>query len=53
MAPPAIASPSHEEIASLAYRIWESEGRPEGHALEHWIEATNRLQGERSAICRP
>lgn len=35
---------SHDEqqeqhIRELAYRIWESEGRPEGQAIRHWHEA--------------
>jgi DUF2934 family protein len=28
-----------DEIRSIAYGIWEREGRPEGHALEHWQKA--------------
>jgi hypothetical protein len=26
----------NDEIRHIAYGIWEREGRPEGHALEHW-----------------
>lgn len=26
-------------IAETAYRIWESEGRPSGRDVEHWLEA--------------
>ena len=28
-----------EEIRLIAYRIWEEEGRPHGHDLEHWRNA--------------
>ncbi len=28
-----------EEIRSLAYSIWESEGYPTGRDLEHWLTA--------------
>jgi len=28
-----------DEIRNIAYGIWEREGRPEGHALEHWQKA--------------
>jgi hypothetical protein len=27
------------DIEVLAYYIWEKLGRPEGRALEHWLEA--------------
>jgi hypothetical protein len=29
----------NDEIRHIAYGIWEREGRPEGHALEHWQKA--------------
>ena len=31
--------PTSEDIAVCAYHIWEHEGRPEGRALEHWLQA--------------
>lgn len=27
------------DIQILAYFIWERNGRPEGHSLDHWLEA--------------
>lgn len=27
------------DIEMLAFFIWERNGRPEGRALEHWLEA--------------
>ena len=31
------------EIAECAYFIWLREGRPEGKALEHWLQAEAEL----------
>lgn len=39
------ALPLHEEIARRAYEIWESEGRPEGRDVEHWVTAERQLLG--------
>jgi hypothetical protein len=33
-----------EQVAALAYEIWESHGRPEGTDLEDWFLAEQRLQ---------
>ena len=35
--------PSREQIADLARRIWEAEGRPDGRDEAHWLEAEARL----------
>jgi hypothetical protein len=35
---------SREEIAAVAYSIWENEGRPEGRAVEHWLQAEAQLR---------
>jgi DUF2934 family protein len=37
-------APSTEQIADLAHRIWEAEGRPEGRELIHWHEAEERFR---------
>jgi hypothetical protein len=29
----------HRDIETLAYFIWEKQGRPPGRAMEHWLEA--------------
>ena len=34
-----------EQIALLAYRYYEEEGRPEGRAEEHWHRAEKELRG--------
>ncbi len=33
------------EIARLAYRYYEEEGRPEGRADEHWLRAEREIKG--------
>ena len=37
---------SREDIAERAHKIWEQEGRPLGHDLEHWLRAEQELQSE-------
>lgn len=44
---------AHEEIAHCAYLIWESEGRPEGRALMHWMQAEVRLLAAGRIIAVP
>lgn len=36
---PADPARVHELISETAYRIWESEGRPAGRHVDHWLEA--------------
>jgi Protein of unknown function (DUF2934) len=42
-------APTHDEIAVCARRIYEIEGRPEGKAMEHWLQAEAQLTAERKA----
>ncbi len=35
----AVAGALRKEIEERAYALWESEGRPEGRALDHWLQA--------------
>jgi hypothetical protein len=35
-----------EAIARRAHEIWETEGRPEGRAMEHWLEAEASLRSQ-------
>lgn len=35
--------PSHYEIEVCAYCIWLQEGKPEGRALDHWLQAEMQL----------
>jgi hypothetical protein len=41
--------PTQAEIAACAQHIYEAEGRPEGKALQHWLEAEAQLIAERKA----
>ena len=33
-------------IAERAYLIWEQTGRPEGRALEHWLQAEAEMSAQ-------
>jgi DUF2934 family protein len=35
-----------ERVRSKAYEIWEHEGKPDGRALEHWLEAERQVLGQ-------
>ena len=35
--------PTHDEIARLAYSLYESRGRQEGHQMEDWLRAEQEL----------
>jgi hypothetical protein len=41
--------PTHEEIAICAQGIYEREGRPQGKATQHWLQAEAQLIAERKA----
>jgi hypothetical protein len=43
---------SHEAIARRAYEIWESDGRPDGCAMEHWLRALSELKGQSNVAPR-
>jgi len=45
--------PTHDEIAACARRIYETEGRPEGKAMEHWLQAEAQLIAERKLQAGP
>ena len=40
----------HEHIESLAYRLYEDEGRPDGRSEEHWARAEEIIHSQRAAI---
>ena len=39
-----MATDKHEQIRLRAHEIWENEGRPEGAAERHWLQACDELQ---------
>ncbi|MCE9590878.1 MAG: DUF2934 domain-containing protein [Planctomycetes bacterium] len=36
--------PNHEEIARRAYEIYVTQGKPCGHAMDHWLCAEKELR---------
>ena len=36
-------SPTHDEIAQLAFSLYESRGRQDGHHIEDWLRAEQEL----------
>jgi len=36
-------SPTHEEIAQVAFSLYESHGRQDGHHIEDWLSAEQEL----------
>lgn len=41
------SEPTQDEIAAYAYKLWEAEGRPDGHDLDHWLQAKAHLTADR------
>jgi hypothetical protein len=39
--------PTHEDIAALAYALWQEKGSPEGAHEEHWLIAERELTANR------
>lgn len=35
--------PSHDEIARMAYQLWEQRGHPQGYDVELWLEAERQI----------
>jgi hypothetical protein len=44
---------TNEEIAALAYSIWEQEGSPEGRDVEHWLQAELHIRGRGTTQAPP
>ena len=42
--PSGMRTPPHEDIELEAWKIWDHEGRPSGHALDNWVQAEHRLR---------
>jgi hypothetical protein len=42
--------PTHDEIAAFAQRIYEQEGRPQGKAMDHWLQAEAQLTADYKAL---
>jgi hypothetical protein len=46
---PAAAGPGREQIAALAYQLWEARGCPEGTPEEDWFNAEKELAAKSAA----
>lgn len=42
-------SEKEERIRAAAHLIWEREGCPDGHALAHWIKATEMVEADEAS----
>ena len=43
---PVEAGPAHDNIALLAYALWQARGCPEGSSEEDWFKAEKELSGQ-------
>ena len=48
-----VSGPGSEDIARLAYQIWEERGRPAGSAEVDWYEAERQLQTRNGEMTPP
>lgn len=39
------AAATHQEIAALAYTLWQQRGCPDGSSEEDWLNAEQELEG--------
>ena len=44
---------AEQVIREAAYFIWKREGRPEGHAQDHWQRATIGIFGDNPGLTAP
>ncbi len=43
-----VKTPTHDEIAALAYVLWRQRGAGEGSSEEDWLQAERQLIAERA-----
>jgi hypothetical protein len=44
-----VQTPSQDTIRLRSYKIWQTEGCPNGHELDHWLRAEMELEAETCA----
>jgi hypothetical protein len=44
--------PTHEDIAALAYALWQEMDCPEGTSEEHWLRAEQELTANRDVAAQ-
>jgi len=49
LAPSTETHPTHEQIASLAYALWQQRGCPDGSSEEDWFRAEQDLKARLEA----
>ena len=47
--PVEITNLSEHELRDAAYFLWEQEGRPEGRALDHWLQVAGQRNDSMTA----
>jgi hypothetical protein len=47
-----IATFDHEDIATLAHKLWEARGCPEGSPEEDWFHAVRELRARRESLTK-
>jgi len=50
VSPKSHKAPDPEEVARLAFWLFEYEGRPENRELDHWLAAESTLKMEQVAV---
>ena len=45
--------PQAHRIRERAHLIWEKDGRPDGHAIAHWVKAKEEIEAEDAAAASP
>jgi hypothetical protein len=50
-AAPTEIRPTHEDIAALAYAVWQEKGCPAGTLQEDWLRAEQELAANPAAGC--
>lgn len=45
-----VAGIQTHDIQKRSYMIWEQKGRPNGQALEHWLQAERELSEENGGL---
>jgi hypothetical protein len=38
-----------QQISEKAYRLWQTEGQPQGRDLDHWVQAEREVSGSTQA----
>lgn len=48
-----MTSEKEDRIRRRAYELWEQEGRPEGRAWDHWVQAAREVEAEEGGQADP